>query len=404
MSHQTLYQQFSVSRPAGDSIAFSLATSKFAVIFLLIFMSVFSAGALAALSSIETYSLPLIVQLLYDCWLVGIFSFLVIGWLFGIALLLGKEQLIFTSGYLIVRKEIFGIGISSYFIADAITDFLWLADPPPSSPQAGKGPHISFRYQQEKITCATNVTEAEAEKTHHNIEQQALNQTPGTDLHVKIQAYEQTAKEKVTAQRQRHQTLSPSKTSPSVIALLLVNVLPIIGVLFLDWTVTEVLVLYWSESAVIGIYSIFKMWLIDPWGSAIAAPFFTIHYGGFMAAHWLLLYNFVLPDEDLTTGFGANGIIASSLTLPFLALFVSHGVSFFQNFVGRAEYVDRDVRAQMGEPYGRILMMQFTLLIGGILASAFDSALPILLLLILCKTATDLRAHLLEHRPGLKTE
>ena len=149
MSHQTLYQQFSVLRPAGDSIAFSLATSKFAVIFLLIFMSVFSAGALAALSSIETYSLPLIVQLLYDCWLVGIFSFLVIGWLFGIALLLGKEQLIFTSGYLIVRKEIFGIGISSYFIADAITDFLWLADPPPSSPQAGKGPHISFRYQQE---------------------------------------------------------------------------------------------------------------------------------------------------------------------------------------------------------------------------------------------------------------
>ena len=132
MSHQTLYQQFSVSRPADDSIAFSLATSKFAVIFLLIFMSVFSAGALAALSSIETYSLPLIVQLLYDCWLVGIFSFLVMGWLFGIALLLGKEQLIFTSGYLIVRKEIFGIGISSYFIADAITDFLWLADPPPS--------------------------------------------------------------------------------------------------------------------------------------------------------------------------------------------------------------------------------------------------------------------------------
>ena len=79
MSHQTLYQQFSVSPPAGDSIAFSLATSKFAVIFLLIFMSVFSAGALAALSSIETYSLPLIVQLLYDCWLVGIFSFLVKG-------------------------------------------------------------------------------------------------------------------------------------------------------------------------------------------------------------------------------------------------------------------------------------------------------------------------------------
>ena len=73
---------------------------------------------------------------------------------------------------------------------------------------------------------------------------------------------------------------------------------------------------------------------------------------------------------------------------------MSHGVSFFQNFIGRAEYVDRDIREQMGKPYDRIFIMQFTLILGGFLVGIFDSTLLVLLLLIVLKITTDLRAHL----------
>ena len=76
---------------------------------------------------------------------------------------------------------------------------------------------------------------------------------------------------------------------------------------------------------------------------------------------------------------------------------MSHGVSFFQNFIGRAEYVDRDIREEMGKPYDRIFM-QFTLILGGFLVGIFDSTLLVLLLLIVLKITTDLRAHLVEHR------
>ena len=138
--------------------------------------------------------------------------------------------------------------------------------------------------------------------------------------------------------------------------------------------------------------------------SVIAAPFFALHYGGFMPRDLLLLYGVVLPVEDLAAEFGAGSIVVSGLTLLFLALFVSHGVSFFQNFIDRTEYVDRETRAQMCEPYGRIIIMQCALLIGGVLVSAFNSALPILLLLILFKTAIDLHAHLLGHQCDLSTE
>ena len=123
-----------------------------------------------------------------------------------------------------------------------------------------------------------------------------------------------------------------------------------------------------------------------------------------MAGHLLLVYDLVLPDEGLATEFWESGNVVSLLTLSFLALFVSHGISFFQNFIGRTEYVDRDIRKQMNEPYDRILIMQFSLLLGGVLAVAFDSALPILLLLILLKIVTDFRAHLLEHRTDLNSE
>jgi len=161
------------------------------------------------------------------------------------------------------------------------------------------------------------------------------------------------------------------------------------------------MLLYWSESAVIGIFNLFKMWLNNPWASLIAAPFFTLHYGGFMAAHLLLLNSFILPSDGLALEFWEGGNLVSPLTLAFLALFVSHGVSFFQHFVGRAEYVDRDIREKMGKPYDRIFTMQFTLILGGFLVGIFDSTLLFLLLLLLLKIVTDLRAHLVEHRTGL---
>ena len=122
-----------------------------------------------------------------------------------------------------------------------------------------------------------------------------------------------------------------------------------------------------------------------------------------MASHLLLVYIFVLPHGGLATEFWEGGYVVSFFTLSFLALFVSHGLSFFQNFIGRIEFVDRDIREQMGEPYSRILIMQCSLLLGGVIAGAFDSALPILLLLILLKAVTDLRAHLLEHKTELNS-
>ena len=56
-----------------------------------------------------------------------------------------------------------------------------------------------------------------------------------------------------------------------------------------------------------------------------------------------------------------------------------------------------DLKAQMSEPYKRIIVMHVTLIIGGFLTMLLRSPEAVLLLLIALKTAADLCAHRKEH-------
>jgi energy-converting hydrogenase Eha subunit C len=51
----------------------------------------------------------------------------------------------------------------------------------------------------------------------------------------------------------------------------------------------------------------------------------------------------------------------------------------------------------MGAPYGRILIMHFTVLLGGFGAALFGQPLAMLILLVLLKLGADIALHLREH-------
>lgn len=82
------------------------------------------------------------------------------------------------------------------------------------------------------------------------------------------------------------------------------------------------------------------------------------------------------------------------------ALFISHGVSFFTNYLRRREHLGTDLKTQMGEPYKRIIVMHLTIILGGFLTMLLRTPAAALLLLIALKTATDLYAHRKEHSRG----
>ena len=80
-----------------------------------------------------------------------------------------------------------------------------------------------------------------------------------------------------------------------------------------------------------------------------------------------------------------------------LAFFISHGISYFSNFLGRQEYRGREISEQMGQPYKRIMIMHVTIIFGGFLVMALNTPLAALLLLIVLKMGADLKAHQIEH-------
>jgi hypothetical protein len=157
-------------------------------------------------------------------------------------------------------------------------------------------------------------------------------------------------------------------------------------------------VLYWAESAIIGFWNLCKILTVGRWLGVFAGIFFLGHFGGFMAVHFLFIYTIFVEGVGGHNGPGGGDLADVAgmflrLWPALLALFISHGLSFFMNFLGREEYRGMTVNRQMGAPYNRIVFMHLVLIFGGGLALFLGDTTPVLLIVIVLKIAFDLRAH-----------
>jgi hypothetical protein len=203
----------------------------------------------------------------------------------------------------------------------------------------------------------------------------------------------------------------------AVVALVVANAIPLFGVLFLGWNVWTILTIYWLENGVVGVLNILKMIRAagpEPTGSAAALyngrpvgslpdaravliPFFVVHYGIFWVVHGL----FVLTLPQLQAfGDESAGLTSDPGAVLFVlvGLFISHYASYRLNYIGRGEYLRTSVSAQMGAPYGRLVVLHVTIIIGGMAIAFTGAPSAAVLILVLLKTALDLGLHLAEHR------
>ena len=198
-------------------------------------------------------------------------------------------------------------------------------------------------------------------------------------------------------------------TRPSVATLLIANVLPLFGVLFLGWKIFPLLVLFWLENVIVGVFNVFKMLVASPtspgqWvAKLVAIPFFCFHYGMFTLVHGIfvfVLFGGVLMDSP---DFPTPAVVAQvfgdfQIGWAALALFISHLVSFIFNYIGKGEYKQANLNGLMGQPYGRVVVLHVTIIAGGLLISMFGSPIFALILLLVLKTVIDIQAHLREHK------
>ena len=208
-----------------------------------------------------------------------------------------------------------------------------------------------------------------------------------------------------------------------VVALLAANAIPLFGVLFLNWDAFYVVLLYWTENIVVGFYNVLKMMFaavprpVAHLGKLFLIPFFIVHYGGFTAIHGFFVLALFHKDAQGPPMGGTDwpcflvfvqmlfnvirymySVIPPQVRFAVLALFISHGVSFVQNYLIKREYATAKPDKLMGSPYGRVVVMHIAILAGGFLTMAVGSPAPLLVILVGLKTILDVSLHNRSHK------
>ena len=211
--------------------------------------------------------------------------------------------------------------------------------------------------------------------------------------------------------------------SPEAWGILLFNILLLLF-LFLDPEAKYLVVAaYFLETLIIGIFNVIKMFIISvfnpgqgstPGGGATSvAPktrmgslgsglfyivFFIFHFGLFYFVQLTFVVVMIgsrgggessfIPDPVRFFGatLGEQGLYI------FLTLLAYQLFSLLHTFLLKGEYKERSVMAQGMQPYGRIIIQQFVVLIGGFFIILFNGALVLSLLLIIIKTFVDIYA------------
>jgi hypothetical protein len=194
-------------------------------------------------------------------------------------------------------------------------------------------------------------------------------------------------------------------SKPSVIALILANLVPIAGVLVLDWHVFDVVILYWAENVVIGVVNVLRM-IVSKGASAryFDIPFFIVHYGMFCFGHYTGIVAIFGggPEKGLLQSpflsIPLSEAWQSPLWIGVAGIAISHLLSFRTNFIGGGEYLRTNTSQLMRRPYGRIVVLHIGIIAGGFLVSLLGDPVWALIVLIVIKTGIDLRMHTSERR------
>jgi hypothetical protein len=171
--------------------------------------------------------------------------------------------------------------------------------------------------------------------------------------------------------------------TPTDLLLIAALLVPVYGVLFLEWEPRKIFFIYCLESLLIGLFTLIKMGITtsvkkkDIWennGSktmmhgSFFMLFFFVHYGFFMAIQiFIFSKTMSLNGKEMTiTDFllhwpayiGNEGYIA-------LGIFVlAYGAKQMTEFVLSGQYKTVSLSSIMFEPYLRVFIQQFTVILG----------------------------------------
>lgn len=201
----------------------------------------------------------------------------------------------------------------------------------------------------------------------------------------------------------------------NILVVVVANLLPLLGAIWLDWKVLDYLAMYWLENWVVLAIMLAKVRTLvargAQWGDSRGYPpvvdliSFCVGYVLFTAAHgfgvFLWLPAVVLHDRSLwgPSSLGdllVNRIVATfanepSLLIGFLALAASHLFVYWRDFASKREYGFLTVHEVMKRTMQRVPTLHVAVLVGGLVAAflGVETLLPVLAILVILKTLLE---------------
>ena len=209
--------------------------------------------------------------------------------------------------------------------------------------------------------------------------------------------------------------------TPALVGLVAANLLPLILTVMFGWELASIVILYWWENLITGFFAILRIIGASGDGDGnkgakahgekvFLVPFFCFHYFFFCFVHGIFVL-ILTSGDSFGSGPTPGNFLASFWsavpewgTISLVAIFASHGISFWRNYIVGGEYKKTSCFSELVRPYGRIVLLHVCIIAGGFVMMAFGAPMFMVLLLIIGKTIMDAGLHVVMHRTKAKDE
>jgi hypothetical protein len=198
------------------------------------------------------------------------------------------------------------------------------------------------------------------------------------------------------------------KLSVSDLLLIIVNLIPLYCVWFEGWNASEVFLVYCLETVIIGMVNVLKMACVtlfvkktDVWqngGSSTMVSgwffifFFIVHYGFFVFVQTQIFFSVsgLIPDHSLMGGYSKiPSLLGDNGKLMLLIFIAYYTVQTFFEFFMTGNYKTISLGRLMFEPYIRIFVQQFVVILGSMFLT-FGAGKIFILIFVIAKIFFEL--------------
>lgn len=195
------------------------------------------------------------------------------------------------------------------------------------------------------------------------------------------------------------------KKYAAIISIVFVNAIPLIGVIFFDWKFTDIFIIYWLESIIVAFFGFIKMYLAKdeerpPYNpyyelKKFEKKFIPMFIFGYIFSLWAVsdISPVFLTNLSYESDYGNFpafiSLFPENWTVVFVIIFISYSINFYQNFIGKKEFLTTTSGMQLAPMAWRQGII-ITVILGGAYGEKVIGLSNVaVFLMVICKTALE---------------